>query len=78
MVDQKDSDMKLALKLPQIPEQGRDLRGLVFIALMQADERIQDQEHRSERFHGQAQTLAIQSQVQTQSRSGDDVQGQFD
>ena len=66
--------MKLALKLAQVTEQGRDLRGLVFITLMQANEGIQNQQQRSEGLHGQGQSLAIGGRIQAKGRSGDHLQ----
>jgi len=77
VMDQEHGQMKLALELTQEAEQGRDLRGLVLIALMQADEWIQNQQQRSEGFHGRDQTLAIQNYVQAQGSGGDDVQGEL-
>lgn len=75
VMDQEHGQMKLALELTQEAEQGCDLRGLVLIALMQADEGVQHQQQRAEHFHGGGQTLAIHSQVQAQGSGGDNVQG---
>ena len=43
MMDQQDGHVKLTLKLAQEAEQGSDLRGVVFVELVRADERIQNQ-----------------------------------
>src|SRR6266540_2762126 len=61
VMEQEHGQMKLALELTQGAEQGCDLGGLVLIALMQADEQIQNQQQRAEGFHGGGQTLSIQS-----------------
>jgi hypothetical protein len=51
--------MKLALELAQETEQASDLRSVIFIELMQADQRIQNQQYRLERLDGVSQALTV-------------------
>jgi hypothetical protein len=63
VVDQEHRQLKLALELTQVAEQGSDLRGLVLVALMQTNERIQNQEQGPEGLDGQAESLAIGGRI---------------
>ena len=55
--------MKLPLELAQVTQERCDLRGFVFIALVQTNEGIQNQEQGAKVFHGQGEALAVARQI---------------
>jgi hypothetical protein len=76
MVDDTDGKAKRALELTQEREHGRDLRRRVLIDAVQAHERIQHHEERSDVLDRGLQLCAILHQVQPQPRGGDDMDGE--
>ena len=75
VMNQKDRQVELALELPQVRKQGRDLGGVVFIDPMKTDQRIQDQEDGAKIFDGVGETLTIGGCIQSERVRGDDFHG---
>jgi hypothetical protein len=76
MVDEQDSEVELTLKFAQVAQERGDLFGCVFVATVQTDERVQDQECRIERRHGLTQLFSILRDVEQEPWCGDHVDGQ--
>ena len=66
VVHQQDGQLKLALEFPEVRKQGGDLGGVVFLQPMEPDQRIEDEQDRTQLLHGVGQTLAVGGRIQSE------------
>jgi hypothetical protein len=64
-MDDGDRYVALALELSQVCEQFGDVGGVVLVAPMKSDERIEDNELRRQSAHGVGESAAIFVEVET-------------
>lgn len=74
VVDDGDGGAVLALQVTQEAEQCRDLGGTIFVDLMQADERVEQDEAGLELGQGGVEAALVVGGIESQGRGGDDVQ----
>lgn len=74
VVDDNDGELMLALEVAQKGEQGSDLGGRVFIAAMQADEGVEDEQARPESGDGVFEAEAVGGQIEAHGGGGDDLE----
>lgn len=74
VMDDDDGEMMLTLEMAQKGEQGSDLGGRVFIAAMQSDEGIEDEQARPQRGDGVFEAEAIGGQIEAEGGGGDDLE----
>ena len=75
MMDKEHCDVELPLELAQVAKQRGHFFGGIFVASVQADKRVEDEERGVDRRHGLTQLGSILRQVEQKPRGGDDVDG---
>jgi hypothetical protein len=76
VVDDENGDVVLALHLTQKGEEGGDIAGAVFVNAMKSDERVEQEQARSNRTEGASEARAIAVEIEAKRRGGDDLEGE--
>lgn len=76
MVDQDDGDLVVALELAQAPEEQADVRRGVLVALMQADEGVEDDQSWLDVVERQREALLVLTRVEAEHGGRDEADGE--
>ena len=76
MMDHDDGDVVGPLHGAQVAKDRRDLAGLVFVHVMQADKRVEDEQARRRATNGFCEAVLIGGQIEPHTGRGDHINGE--